>query len=133
MTGASIGAFTPPVSPLDPLAPELESSASTVTEVLLALEPPGTHVALQRPAPKGSIESGGSPLENDAITEPSSTEVPQSSTTSTSKETGHAAGILNWLGNPAKAGNNVDGTHPDAAPRTVWLETTGAVVRIKST
>src|SRR5579883_3152681 len=67
----------------------------------------GTQVPLQNPPPVETRLSGGSPLLKDTTTDPEFTELPQSSTTWTITELGHAAGVLKPAAMVVKSGRSL--------------------------
>src|SRR5262245_58953458 len=69
---------------------------------------------VQRPSFSDVRDSGGSPFENVATTEPDTAGLPQSSTTFASRVTGHAPGTLKPDPSEVGTGNRRVGVQPSA-------------------
>ena len=74
----------------------------------------GVQVPDQRPSSRLVRLMGASPEENDVITDPVVMGVPQSSTTVTSMEDGHAAEVTKFCPRDEKTGTSCVGAHPPA-------------------
>src|ERR1700739_4597314 len=78
----------------------------------------GGQVAVHEPLRADVSVSGGSPLENETLTLPAVTAVPQSSTTVTAKGVGHAAGTLKFVPGWVNTGRSLVGVQPARAACT---------------
>src|SRR5256885_1349424 len=114
MTGtAGFACNAPPICALPRSGGEV-SCACAVMVAWLEDVLRGCHVPAHLPSCNDVSASGGSPVENEVMTLPWLTNVPQSSTTVTSSGAGHAAATLKLSPNCVNTGISFAGVHPAA-------------------